>query len=88
MQKLGVNKQVFAVTHLAQVAAYANTHFVVQKKTYEQNDKTTTASQVIALDEPLRIAEIARMIGGEAQSQTSLAHANTMLKSAQQCQLL
>ncbi|MGL4666351.1 MAG: DNA repair protein RecN [Saezia sp.] len=84
MQQLGLDKQVLAVTHLAQVAAYANQHLVVSKQTSEQTDHMVTSSIVHPVSEQPRIIEIARMLSGGAHSQASLAHATEMLDAAQQ----
>ena len=75
MRTLGQQRQVMAVTHLAQVAAYAHQHFLVSKaKVGEQ-----TVSQVNSMTAAEREKEIARMLGGEVISETSLAHAREML---------
>lgn len=79
MRQLGLNKQVLAVTHLPQVAAHAHQQLVVSK----QSDENGTTSRVLLVENEARIAEIARMLGGEGTSYTSLAHAKEMLKSAQ-----
>ena len=78
MQQLGRDRQVLAVTHLPQVAACADRHFVVSKQT----DKGRTRSAVDAVAGEPRVAEIARMLGGEKLSSTSLAHAQEMLASS------
>ena len=83
MRRLGSDKQVLAVTHLAQVASYAHHHLVVSKQASQQADHTITSSQVALVEERRRIAEIARMIGGDEHSTTSLAHAQEMLTIAQ-----
>ena len=75
MQQLGRDRQVMAVTHLPQVAACANHHLVVSK----QSDAKGTASQVHAIHGDDRVREIARMLGGEKVSDTTLAHAREML---------
>ena len=77
MKQLGSGRQVFAVTHLPQVAACADHHFVVRKK---QADGAAT-SAVDGVAGEARVAEIARMLGGEKLSSTSLAHAQEMLAS-------
>ena len=77
MQQLGRDRQVLAVTHLPQVAACADHHLVVSK----QSDAQGTASQVQAVAEHERVAEIARMLGGEKISDTTLAHAREMLNA-------
>jgi DNA repair protein RecN (Recombination protein N) len=77
MKQLGSGRQVLAVTHLPQVAACADHHFVVRK---EQVGGTAT-SAVDGVAREARVAEIARMLGGEKLSSTSLAHAQEMLAS-------
>lgn len=75
MKQLGRERQVLAVTHLPQVAACADHHFVVSK----QSSDGHTHSEVRAAAGEARVAEIARMLGGERVSDTSLAHAQEML---------
>jgi len=75
MKKLGQHRQVLAVTHLPQVAACADHHLLVAKATLEDG----VASQVNAITSELRVSEIARMLGGEKLSETTMAHAREML---------
>jgi len=75
MKKLGCDRQVMAVTHLPQVAACADAHLLVSKESRGQS----TASRVQPIEGPQRVQEIARMLGGERLSETSLAHAREML---------
>lgn len=75
MKQLGRDRQVMAVTHLPQVAACADHHFVVSKMSREG----TTRSDVSSVNGEARVGEIARMLGGERLSGTSLAHAQEML---------
>ncbi|MES3011161.1 MAG: DNA repair protein RecN [Pseudomonadota bacterium] len=75
MKQLGADRQVMAVTHLPQVAACADHHLQVSK----QLQDGTTASQVQAVTGEQRVAEIARMLGGERLSGTTLAHARELL---------
>jgi DNA repair protein RecN (Recombination protein N) len=75
LKQLGADTQVLAVTHLAQVAACADRHFVVAK----QSDGASTASEVRAVHGEARVAEVARMLGGERLTDTSRAHAEAML---------
>jgi DNA repair protein RecN (Recombination protein N) len=77
MKQLGKDRQVLAVTHLPQVAACADNHMVVTK----QLQGKTTLSSVGAVQGEGRVAEIARMLGGERRSGTTLAHAKEMLQS-------
>jgi len=78
MKQLGRDRQVLAVTHLPQVAACADRHFVVSKQT----GTGLARSAVDAVAGESRVAEIARMLGGEKLSSTSLAHAQEMLASS------
>jgi DNA repair protein RecN (Recombination protein N) len=77
MKKLGIDRQVLAVTHLPQVAACADHHLLVAKRT---TGKATTSTVSEVQGEP-RVAEIARMLGGERPSETTLAHAKEMLQA-------
>ncbi len=75
MKQLGKDRQVMAVTHLPQVAACADQHLMVAKRT----EKGQTTSTVEAIHSEARVAEVARMLGGEKLSNTTLAHAKEML---------
>ena len=76
MKQLGRSAQVLAVTHLAQVAACADGHFVVSKALKGQQ----TLSDIQPVDGEARVAEVARMLGGERLS--GMAHAQTLLGTA------
>jgi DNA repair protein RecN (Recombination protein N) len=78
MKQLGRDKQVLAVTHLPQVASCADHHLVVAK----QSDAAGPSSSVAPVQGEQRVAEIARMLGGEHLSGTTLAHAKEMLGHA------
>ena len=78
MKQLGADRQVLAVTHLPQVAACADHHLLVSK----HSDAKGTSSQVIVLSAEARVNEIARMLGGEKVSSTTLAHAREMLQTS------
>jgi len=80
MKQLGKDRQVLAVTHLPQVAACADHHWVVSK----QADKSGVASMVTPAMGEQRVAEIARMLGGERLSDTTHAHAREMLQAMTQ----
>ena len=79
MKQLGRSAQVLAVTHLAQVAACADAHFVVSKALNAKSKQTL--SHIEAVDSEARVAEIARMLGGEKLS--GMAHAQAMLAPRQ-----
>lgn len=75
MRQLGQHRQVLAVTHLPQVAACADHHLLVSKAAA----KGQVSSQVRNVAGEERVNEIARMLGGEKLSATTLAHAREML---------
>lgn len=77
MQRLGRDRQVMAVTHLAQVAACAHQHLVVAKAVHEGQ----TTSDIAEVRDDVRTTEIARMLGGQI-TETSRAHAQAMLATA------
>ncbi len=72
---LGETRQVFCVTHLAQVASQAHHHFRVEK-IKKANDTTTN---VIELSDEERLEEIARMLGGMTITEHTRAHASEMI---------
>jgi DNA repair protein RecN (Recombination protein N) len=76
LDALAQTAQVIVVTHLAQVAAFANNHLRVVKDT----DGQVTTSSVQALAGEERVAELARMLGGMADSQTALSHARELIE--------
>ena len=77
MGQLGADRQVLAVTHLPQVAACADQHMLVSK----QLQGKQTLSTVAAVQGEQRVGEVARMLGGEKLSSTTLAHAKEMLQA-------
>lgn len=76
MRRLGDDRQVLAVTHLAQVAAYAHHHLRVTKV----HEGGAVHSDVTPLDGEARVEELARMLGGSG-SDVSLAHARELLQA-------
>ncbi len=79
MKQLGRSAQVLAVTHLPQVAACADQHYLVAKATQGGQ----THSQITPVQGEARVAEVARMLGGERASGTSLAHAQELIQHAE-----
>ena len=77
MKRLGKDRQVFAVTHLPQVAACADNHLVVMKR----SQGNATLSSVTDVQGESRVVEIARMLGGERILGATIAHAKEMLQS-------
>jgi len=78
MKQLGRERQVLAVTHLAQVAACGDQHLIVSKR---MQDNGHAASDVQPVSGEARVAEVARMLGGERLA-TSLAHAQQLIEHA------
>ncbi len=70
--------QVIVVTHLPQVAAFADTHLVVEKA----DDGSVTRSGVTRLDDAGRVRELSRMLAGLEDSELGRAHANELLVAA------
>jgi len=75
---LAVSAQVIVVTHLAQVAAYADRHLVVRKT----DDGHITASGVVAVTGEERLRELARMMAGVEDSEVAVEHARELLAQA------
>jgi DNA repair protein RecN (Recombination protein N) len=75
LARLAENSQVIAVTHLAQVAAFAGNHLSVVKA----NDGAVTASSVRRLEGAEREAEMARLLSGLADSDAAITHARELL---------
>ena len=76
---LARHAQVLVVTHLPQVAAFADQHVVVVKS----SDGSVTTSGLTALDDESRVRELSRMLAGLEDSDTALAHAQELLATAQ-----
>ncbi|HWL39016.1 MAG TPA: DNA repair protein RecN [Gemmatimonadaceae bacterium] len=78
LRRVAREHQVFAISHLPQIAARAHHHIVVAKGA---RGGVTTAD-ITVLDGSTRVAEIARMLGGDPDSKVSRAHARELLESA------
>ncbi len=78
LKRLAANGQVIVVTHLAQVAAFADQHFLIAKS----SDGQVTTSDVTLLGEEERAAELARMMSGSGESDAGLRHAKELLRIA------
>lgn len=78
LRKVAASHQVFAITHLPQIAARAHRHILVSKGARAG----VTMADVTALSDNGRIPEIARMLGGDPESATSRAHAAELLSAA------
>ncbi|HVJ09891.1 MAG TPA: DNA repair protein RecN [Acidisarcina sp.] len=78
LKSLSRTQQVLCVTHLPQIAAFADQHFLIEKR--EQQGRTKTAIRL--LDEASRTEEVARMLSGARLTETSMRHAEQMLKTS------
>jgi DNA repair protein RecN (Recombination protein N) len=78
LARLARNSQVLVVTHLPQVAAFADHHLMVRKSGKGQ----ITSSGVHRLDDQERVRELARMLGGVQESDSAQAHAEELLELA------
>lgn len=75
LHELSKNAQVIVVTHLPQVAAWGDQHYVVEKS----NDGTVVSSGVTSVQGEVRISEIARMLAGLQDSSSAKEHASELL---------
>jgi DNA repair protein RecN len=75
LKSLSRGQQVLCVTHLPQIAAFADQHFVVEK--HDSSGRTKT--KISQLDDPSRTQEVARMLSGATVTETSLQHAAQMI---------
>jgi len=78
LKALSKAQQVLCVTHLPQIAAFANQHFLIEKQ--EKQGRTKTSVRLLNDDE--RTEEIARMLSGAQLTETSIRHAEQLLKSS------
>jgi DNA repair protein RecN (Recombination protein N) len=79
LARLAARHQVVVVTHLPQVAAYADRHLLVDKA---RSDGGPARSRVRTLDEAERVGELARMLAGLDDTRTGRAHAEELLAAA------
>jgi DNA repair protein RecN (Recombination protein N) len=78
LKALGRGQQVLCVTHLPQIAAFADQHFVVEKR----EDHGRTKMHIRLLDDRARTHEVARMLSGAKVTETSLQHAAQMIATS------
>ena len=80
MREISRNHQIICITHLPQIAAFGDHHYRIQKT----SDETATYTSVVLLDEEETVAEIARLLGGETITETTLASARELLDASRQ----
>jgi DNA repair protein RecN (Recombination protein N) len=78
LARLGTDRQVFVVTHLPPVAAFADTHVAVTKS----SARGATTATATVLDEEERVIELSRMLSGSPDSSTARDHAAELLESS------
>jgi DNA repair protein RecN (Recombination protein N) len=78
LERLAQGRQILCITHLAQVAAYAKSHYVIDKK--EDSGSTTVSLRPVTSKN--QVEELARMVGGEEISETSRRLARELLSRA------
>jgi DNA repair protein RecN (Recombination protein N) len=78
MRRVGQRHQVFAITHLAQIASRAEHHLVVRKAA----KGGITSADIAVVTGEARITELARMLGGDSESEAGRAHARDLLAGA------
>jgi DNA repair protein RecN (Recombination protein N) len=78
LKRVAAAQQVLCITHMPQVAAFADHHYRVEKRV----ESGRTSTQVVALDGGERVSEMARMLGGMKITETTLEHAREMIESA------
>ncbi|MCC5909928.1 MAG: DNA repair protein RecN [Clostridiaceae bacterium] len=77
LYNISKNHQVICITHLPQIAAMADTHFLIEKSTLNY----TTETKVIKMDKKKRVEELGRLLGGEI-TEITLKHAEEMINKA------
>jgi DNA repair protein RecN (Recombination protein N) len=82
LKAVAAGRQVICVTHLPQIAAQADTHLKVQKRTDEGAGDKRTVAELNALADKERIEELSRMLGGKKITAKTRAHAREMLEAA------
>ena len=80
MREISRNHQIICITHLPQIAAFGDHHYRIQKT----SDETATYTSVVLLDEEETVVEIARLLGGETITETTLASARELLDASRQ----
>ncbi len=78
LKKLSQTQQVLCITHLPQIAAFGDQHFLIEKS--EAKGRTQTAIRAMAEEE--RVQEIARMLSGAKLTETSLLHARSLMEAS------
>lgn len=78
LKKLSMIQQILCITHLSQIASFADAHFLVKKK-FSKNE---TKSAIKLLDQDQSLEEIARMLAGVEITESALKHARELIKNS------
>ncbi|MEI8012105.1 MAG: DNA repair protein RecN [Candidatus Omnitrophota bacterium] len=78
LKEISTHRQVILITHLPQIAAFAQTHFKITKHV----DQGRTRTAVAAIDGKIRVDELAHMMAGDKMTAAAMKHAGEMLKDA------
>lgn len=79
MSEIAKRHQVLCVTHLAQIAAYADAHYLIEKQTEDEHTRSST----VRLDADGHCREVARIMGGETDDGVALLHARRLIEEAE-----
>ena len=80
LEKIAKNHQVILITHLPQIAAKADRHFLIEKNVQEGKTKT----EIHALNEEASVKELARLLGGEELTEAALQNARSLKAKAKE----
>jgi len=78
---LSATPHAFRVTHPPQIACFADQHYLIEKKERREGGSTRVQTSIRLLSATERTQELARMMSGASLTETSLAHAEQMLKA-------
>lgn len=79
MSEIAKRHQVLCVTHLVQIAAYADAHYLIEKQTEDEHTRSST----VRLDADGHCREVARIMGGETDDGVALLHARRLIEEAE-----
>jgi len=79
MYDISKDKQVLAITHLPQLASMADSHYLIQKTSIDNQ----TVTKLIHMNESAQLEELSRLIGGQDTSEYAIPHAKEMIAFAQ-----
>jgi len=78
LKDISENHQILCITHLPQIAAYSDNHYMI----FKENTEERTITKVVPLDEQGKINEIARLLGGMNITDTTLKNAKELISQS------